>query len=88
MRAVQSDPSFPPPPGMSAPPRSELAAAAAAFLRLGEERPPAAAAMNLLQRKGRPDWRPPREEEPRKGWVGRDRGLPPRGEGGTDMGGP
>lgn len=50
---------------MSAPPRSELAAAAAALLRLGEERPPAAA-MNLLQRKGRPEWRP-REEEPRKG---------------------
>ncbi|XP_066196596.1 neuronal tyrosine-phosphorylated phosphoinositide-3-kinase adapter 1-like isoform X4 [Sylvia atricapilla] len=54
-----------PPPAMSAPPRSELAAAAAALLRLGEERPPAAA-MNLLQRKGRPEWRP-REEEPRKG---------------------
>ncbi|XP_059728679.1 neuronal tyrosine-phosphorylated phosphoinositide-3-kinase adapter 1-like [Haemorhous mexicanus] len=50
---------------MSAPPRSELAAAAAALLRLGEERPPAAA-MSLLQRKGRPEWRP-REEEPRKG---------------------
>ncbi|XP_062368135.1 LOW QUALITY PROTEIN: neuronal tyrosine-phosphorylated phosphoinositide-3-kinase adapter 1-like [Cinclus cinclus] len=50
---------------MSAPPRSELAAAAAALLRLGEERPPAAT-MNLLQRKGRPEWRP-REEEPRKG---------------------
>lgn len=54
-----------PPPAISAPPRSELAAAAAALLRLGEERPPAAA-MNLLQRKGRPEWRP-REEEPRKG---------------------
>ncbi|XP_027568217.2 neuronal tyrosine-phosphorylated phosphoinositide-3-kinase adapter 1-like [Pipra filicauda] len=65
---------------MSAPPRSELAAAAAALLRLGEERPPAAAvtllrlgeerppaaAAGLLQRKGRPEWRP-REEEPRKG---------------------
>ncbi|RMB88236.1 hypothetical protein DUI87_35393 [Hirundo rustica rustica] len=60
---------------MSAPPRSELAAAAAALLRLGEERPPAAA-MNLLQRKGRPEWRP-REEEPRKGTFVQRAPVPP-----------